>query len=102
MRYLAILDDEEGDLEDHAVDDRLGGTLVSQDKVGILDSRQGQAVKELLMAFDLPIEAGSAACLMLLASFFHPGATIGTMGGDNRKAGLERARALIDEMLKDL
>jgi hypothetical protein len=67
-----------------------------------LDARQGQAVKELLMAFDLPIEAGTAGHLMLLASFFQPQATIGTMSSDNRKAGLERARALIDQMLEDL
>lgn len=101
MRYLAILDDEEGDLED-MVCDRLDGTLVAQNELEALDARQGEAVKELLMAFDLPMEMMAASHLMLLASFFNPGAMIGTMGEGNRKAGLERARALIDDMLKDL
>lgn len=101
MDYLAIVNDDEGDLED-MICDRLGGALVAQESLKVLDPRQGEAVKELLMAFDLPVEMGAAAELMMTASFFNPGATIGTMGEGNRKAGLERARALIDEMLKDL
>jgi hypothetical protein len=101
MDYLALLNDDEGSLED-MVCDRLGGTLISQEALEALDVRQGHAIKELLMAFDLPIEMGAAAQLMILASFFSPGATIGSMGEGNRRAGLERARALIDEILKDL
>lgn len=103
MKYLALLDDEYSDLDlEDMVCDRLSGSLISQESLEVLDPRQGQAAKELLMAFNMPVEMGSAAELMLVASFLNPGATIGSMGGDNRKAGLERARALIDEMLKDL
>jgi len=101
MDYLAILDDREGDLED-MVCDRLGGALLPQEELDVLEPRQRIAIKELLMAFNLPLEAGKAAHLMLLGAFFSPGATIGSMGSDNRKLCLERARSLIDEMLGEL
>jgi len=101
MEFLALLNDDEGDLDD-MVCDRLGGMLISQEDLLFMDRRQGEAIKELLMAFDLPMEVGCAAQMMMLGAFFNPGATVGTMAGANRRLCLERARSLIDDLLKEV
>lgn len=64
-----------------------------------LDRRQREAAAELLMAFDLPQPMSEAAITMLEAAMVLPGMRMGSLGG--RRAHLERARALIDEMLSE-
>lgn len=64
-----------------------------------LDVRQREAAAELLMAFDLPQPMTEAATTMLEAATVMPGLRAGSLGG--RRTHLERARALIDEMLAE-
>ncbi len=71
-------------------------------KPDLLDRRARLAAAHLLMAFDLPAEANAACKQMIEAAKVCPGLTTGDipdMGSHSRAAFLERARALIDEML---
>jgi len=76
--------------------------VIYQQELVDLDPRQREAITDLMMGFNLPVDMMSAANNMLLASFINPGATIGSMDSGNRKICLERARAAIEEMLKEL
>lgn len=67
-----------------------------------LDPRQRAAAAALLLAFDLPVDMTTAAKTMLEAADMHPGLKVETMGRGNRRAMLEKARGMIDEMLADL
>jgi len=67
-----------------------------------IDPRQRQAVADLLMAFDLPAELTAVSRSMLLGAIMNPGGTIQSMGPGNRRAMLEKAKGLIEEMLSEI
>lgn len=67
-----------------------------------LDGRQRLAATILMAAVDLPQPAGDYAKVMIAAAKLTPGCTVEeAMIGKGRQRMLERARALIDEMLAD-
>lgn len=96
--------DESGEIEDGT-----SGLLsweLSETRVGLeIDRRQRLAAAALLMAFDLPQEMRAAAATMLEAASVCPGMTTGDMapmGSQGRRAALEFARRLVDEMLSEM
>ena len=74
--------------------------------VGVeIDRRQRVAAAMLLMGFDLPQDAISAARTMIEASRVCPGMTTGDMapmGTQGRREALEAVRKLVDEMLSEI
>lgn len=69
-----------------------------------IDRRQRLAAAHLLMGFDLPQEMGRAARSMLEAAEICPDLNtgeIGSMGDQQHRTALMRARTLIDEMLAE-
>lgn len=102
-RALVMLEVEDGQELDDLLDlDSVDANVIYQNDLVDLDQRQREAITDLLLAFDLPVDMMSAANNMLLASFVNKGATIGQMGSENRRIYLEKARATIDEMLKEI
>lgn len=102
-RVLVMMEvPEDQEVEELLDIDNLDASVVYQRDLVELDPRQREAITDLLMGFNLPVDMMSAANNMLLASFVNQNATIGHMGSDNRKVSLERARAAIEEMLKEL
>lgn len=74
--------------------------------VGVeIDRRQRVAAAMLLMGFDLPQDAISAARTMIEASRVCSGMTTGDMapmGAQGRREALEAVRKLVDEMLSEI
>lgn len=69
-----------------------------------IDRRQRVAAALLMMGFDLPQEMTAAARSMLAAARLCPGLSTGElvpMNSQSRRAALQRARAIIDEMLAE-
>lgn len=66
-----------------------------------LDRRQRLAATILMIAVDLPQPAADFAKLSMLAAKLTPGVTLDEAPWNGRRAGLLRARALIDAMLEE-
>ena len=66
-----------------------------------LDRRQRLVAALAMIAFDLPQPAEKASRAMLQAARLCPGATTQDLPMGNRRAALEKAKVLLDEMLAE-
>lgn len=97
-------DDESGTIED-GTSGPLHWELREMGEGLRIDRRQRLAAAALVMGFDLPQEMHAAAATMLKAAEICPGMTTGDMapmGPQGRRAALEFAKTLIDEMLAEM
>lgn len=90
-------------------DTKAGSWELTQEGQGIeIDRRARLAAANLMVAFDLPQSATYAAQQMIMAARLCPGMTTnelgnmqGSMNNHNKRSVLEKARTLIDEMLRE-
>jgi hypothetical protein len=76
---------------------------MARDPYKPLDRRQRLAAVILLSAVDLPQPLPDVAVMWMAAAKNLPGVKVDELTmGEGRRAGLELARALIDEMLKEI
>lgn len=83
----------------------VGWSLETQGGGVQIDRRQRLAAAALLMAFDLPQEMSVAARSMIEATDACPGMTTGEMppmNSDGRRAALEMAKGLVEDMLAEI
>jgi len=67
----------------------------------LIDRRQRLAAALLLSAVELPADASNVALLWMVAARVCPGVTVAELALGHRRAALERARELVEELLAE-